>query len=857
MCIRSRFLAPYMVAALLLPLGPAAAADDLSRFYAPWLGQQAALEPDKADKPRPVAQKNTAKTAPLMTPETTRAVMVALGHDAPRVLSPLEESYSRRVVDEVQQFGYDLFAGAAPQGHAIESTPDYRAALPMGAVQDDFILNSGDRLSVTFRGQRSDSKIVAIDSNGQLLVDDLPPVSAAGRTIKQVRDALQSQVMALHNTEIYLALESVQQAGVLIVGNVKNPGRKNLTVFNSVLDALIAAGGVERTGSLRQIKLVRNGRSTLIDLYSLLIYGSENLDITLRDGDRLIVPPIGPTVAVAGGVKRPGIYEIMPALRGNLHKPQTASEFLSLQDMLELAGGPLSPGQNRFMRFGLTGDGREVVDDITDPHRPVFTDGAILMVAPSDDMRAGTVELAGHTRRPGLHALSKTKTLSALLGDKKIWGPDIYPLIGVIERRDEKQMTRQLIDFPPLLVLRDHFDRKLQDGDIVHLFSRAQIAALGDTEEPAGKLTPVAMGATDEDMTQDDSDAVTAPAIADFLRERAAFARGAVRDPGPWPVSAGITLENIIAVAGGLTLEASTENIELTSKWQGESTQGGGRSGTHRIAVNYSADDPAAIMVGPGDSVRIKQKFKRVEDSSVLIIGEVANPGRYDLMAGDRLSDLLARAGGVSAQAYPDGAIFSRDSERRAEEARFRAQAQDLEMKLAAAMAKKDEPDTTQISSVQELVTQLKQAEAVGRITVEADPGALAADPELDILLEPGDRIYIPKRPLTVRVAGEILSPASLQFRKDRNARDYIMQAGGYSWHADKDRVFVVYPDGSAQPLAVNSWNHSPVFVPPGSTIIVPRDPKPFDFIETARDISQILSNLAITGIFIDDIRSD
>lgn len=208
-------------------------------------------------------------------------------------------------------------------------------------------------------------------------------------------------------------------------------------------------------------------------------------------------------------------------------------------------------------------------------------------------------------------------------------------------------------------------------------------------------------------------------------------------------------------------------------------------------------------------------------------------------------------------QGYPDGAIFSRESERRAEEARFRSQAQELELRLAAAMNRENEPDTGQIASVQELVTQLRNAEAVGRITVEADPGALAAQPELDILLEPGDRIFIPQRPLTVRVAGEILSPAALQFRKDKDPRDYISEAGGFTHDADKDRVFVLYPDGSAQPLLVNAWNHTPAFIPPGSTVVVPRDPKPFDFIQTAKDVSQILSNLAITGIFIDDIKNE
>ena len=101
------------------------------------------------------------------------------------------------------------------------------------------------------------------------------------------------------------------------------------------------------------------------------------------------------------------------------------------------------------------------------------------------------------------------------------------------------------------------------------------------------------------------------------------------------------------------------------------------------------------------------------------------------------------------------------------------------------------------------------------------------------------------------------MSPAALQFRSGKDPSAYIDEAGGFTYNADKDRVFVVYPDGSAQPLQVNAWNHLAVMIPPGSSIVVPRDPKPFNFIDTARDVSQILSNLAITGIFLDNIRND
>ncbi|MCB9990648.1 MAG: SLBB domain-containing protein [Rhodospirillales bacterium] len=786
---------------------------------------------------------------PALTPRDTLALMKELGekHEEVDIPSPLEEIYSSRIIEPLTQFGYDLFENTG----TIDK--EKRRAMPGGAVQDDFLLSSGDTLSIIFRGQRNSTDTYVIDSQGQLIIEDLPPVTAAGRTIGQVRNQLVTFAQQLHNTDVFVSLNEVRQIDVLVVGHVRKPGRKTLTVFHTVLDALNDSGGIEKTGSLRQIKLVRHGRSTVIDLYGLLIHGSANMDLALQDGDKLIIPPIGPTVAVSGGVKRPGIYEITPQLKGMLYKPQDASEKLTLEEMLELSGGVLTPGQNRFIKLGLTPDGRETVDDITKPYDPVFSDGSILSVASSREARAGTIELTGHTRRPGIHDLDKVKTLSALLDDEQVLGPDIYPLIGVIERWDDSQMTGKLLDFPPLLVVKGQFDRKLEDGDIVHLFSRKQVLEL---------QKPAALHKEEQELESgsalDVPDRITDPVMASFLTERAAFIRGAVRQQGAYPLAEGASLENLIAVAGGLTLEASTGNIEVTSALHGQNGQAHGRSGTQRKNINFNEDDPSEIMLEPGDTVRVNQKFHKIADNSVMIIGEVSHPGRYDLMPGDKLSDLLRRAGGLTGQAYPDGAIFSRESERKSEESRFRAAARDLERALAVAMEDQDKaPDANQIGLARQLAAELRQVEAVGRITVEADPGVLVTEPELDILLETGDRVYIPKRPLTVRVNGEVLSPATLQFRKDKNPRDYIAEAGNYTYHADKDRVFVLYPDGSAQPLLVNNWNHTPSFIPPGSTIVVPRDPKPFDFIQSARDITQILSNLAITGIFLDDLRDN
>lgn len=795
-----------------------------------------------------------------------QAVKPPLPSAAPASLSALEQLYKGRVIDTLQQYGYDLFGAPDISASSTAKTgEDGRTApgrLPTGAVADDYTLAPGDVLEVVVSGPSYTRDSYTVTHEGQLLIDQFPPLPVAGRTLGVVRTDLQDMAAHLQNAQAHIALAAARQIDVLVAGHAKKPGRKTLTVFHTVMDALLESGGIEKTGSLRHIKLIRGGHSQSIDLYALLMNGESAADMRLRDGDKIIVPAIGPTVAIAGDVKRPGIYEILPALSGMFHHPSSKAQNISLNEALAFSGGVISSGDIRYLKLSAGDDGREVIETIRAAHAPVFTDGSILMVSKGTAKRSGQIELIGHTTRPGLHALEQNRTLSALLTDDTILGDDIYPLIGIIQRYDADKMAHIYIDFPLRLALKKDYDQRLRDGDKIILLSNTDIQSLQTdpfpdvpNEEDTLPLAPPRSSLAPE------RDAVITPALRDFLLERTFFIRGAVRKPGAYPLSDMTTLDMALAVAGGMALEASDSNIELTTALNGGDGQSHGGSGTRRLHIDLREDSPTNIALEAGDTVRVNQKFHKISDQSVLILGEVKHPGRYDLIAGDKVSDLLARAGGLTEQAYPDGAIFSRASERKAEETRFQSQARMIRQALATALhtAEDDKPavSSAQVAEARALAAELEEAKGVGRITVEADPAILDAEPALDMLLETGDRLYIPRRNLSVRVSGEVLSPAALQFRDEKDPIDYIFEAGGFTYHADKERSFVLYPDGSAQPLRVSHWNHKASFIPPGSTIIVPRDPKPFDFVSSFKDVTQILSNLAITAIFIDDVRED
>ncbi|PZO86551.1 MAG: polysaccharide biosynthesis/export family protein [Micavibrio aeruginosavorus] len=736
--------------------------------------------------------------------------------------SPIEKMYSVRADEKLTLFGHDLF-----QKGKKAST-----SLPTGTVRDDYVLGVGDTLDINIRGQENAKKSYTIDTEGYLVPDNFNRIAAAGMTLSALRQTLAEEASRLHNVDIAVSLSAPRQIDILVIGDVYSPGRKTLTSYHSILDALQEADGVKKTGSLRRIKIVRGGKGEFVDLYSVMMQGTSNADKRLRDGDRIIVPPIGPTVAVTGAVKRPAIYEIRKG------------DTLSSLEMLGLAGGVVSPGSNRFLQLSLTNEGKEIVETVSEPAKKSFGDGSILRVAQAQEKRSQNIELSGQTRDPGQYDLHKAQTLSDLIGSEDRLGDNLYPLIGVVARKDKSSLTTNLIEFSPRAVLAKKDNMDLREGDSVHLFSFGQIRALSRkvSDEPLLKKTSYGDSATGKDRIEDEE-------IASFLEERCVFVRGSVRQQGAYPVAHNTPVKDIIAVAGGMTVEADKNDIEVTTD-----------DAHQRINTGIKNDGYSSIRVSAGDTIRVNQKFNRVAEQSVVLTGEVKNPGKYDVKRGDTLLSLIKRAGGLSDTAYPDGIIFSRASERKQEENRYRAQARDLEMKLADMMRMEDKdkkPDMAQVNTAQALIAQLKDAKAVGRITVQADPSILAADPEQDILLESGDRIYIPRRPLTVRVGGEVLSPAALQFRKGKGADDYIDEAGGTTYFADSDRAFVVYPNGSAKPLAVSAWKQGITMIPPGSTIIVPRDPKPFNFLEGAETITTILANIALTGFYLNDLGDD
>jgi protein involved in polysaccharide export with SLBB domain len=248
--------------------------------------------------------------------------------------------------------------------------------------------------------------------------------------------------------------------------------------------------------------------------------------------------------------------------------------------------------------------------------------------------------------------------------------------------------------------------------------------------------------------------------------------------------------------------------------------------------------------------VRLRPVFSDRNGETVTIAGQVRYPGTFDITRGERLSSVLMRAGGLTDEAYPFGTVFTRQSAAIAEADGNQRTARLLEDNIAtAATLPSTLINASGLSYVENIAQALRTAPALGRISVTADPVILATKPELDMLLQAGDTIYIPKRPSSITVTGEVLNNGAFAYKQGLTVRDYIELAGGENGSADDSLVFVVLPDGTARPQGESWWSFGGGReIPPGSMIVVPRDPQPFDAMLFMINFSDILSKLAVTA---------
>ena len=800
--------------------------------------------------------------------------------------SPVEREFRNRLSDPtLRQFGYDL----------LQSTQRGTPGSLTGAVSDAYVVGVGDDLVVQFQGGTNESRTVRIDREGRIVVGALPPIYAAGRSLGMIRRELETATKrTLLGTEVFVSLGSVHAITVFVGGEVERPGQYNLTSLADVGAALALSGGIRRSGSLRNVRIVRAGGGISVDLYGLIGIGAPPA-VRLRDGDRIIVPVIGDTVAVAGSVARPGIYEVR---RGT-----------TVGAVLDYAGGALRPRGNTLAISRIAAGGAETFIRAASLSSRIEPGDAIQLVGGSAGGATGRVTLRGYVENPGPRPLLAAPTVADLLGPVTDLRFDTYLPMAVLIRRDPETAARVFQPVNLITALRSRPGIALRSDDRLYVFSRSDIAFLnssavrrivlgqpnpfpecrslvrlsiltGDTKSARfdvvtrgtfiverGGQSEVAVGgnvrntargdealrtsgealargetvdtnlATDRNGTNVSSRCPVVfeeePELLPVLAENAVAVGGAVRAPGAYPVADTISARDLAAVAQGIIPNIGDLTLDLT---RGSALQ--------RIAA---AGDTvlATTRVRAGDDLRFNAASPQFENGGVLLTGEVGRPGLYTIRKGERLSELLARAGGTTSLAYPYGAVFTRRSVKEAQQEGIRRTTRELTSAFLAVTARKSGTGSGGDSAaVPALIASLGTVEVPGRVVIEADPRVLGLRSDLDTVLESGDALFIPKRPNYVLTLGDVSNPGALQFSAGKTVADYLGETGGTSKTADKRRIFLVLPNGTAQPLRNLRSINAKVVVPPGSTIIVPKDIDPLFTLDLIRDVSGIFGTL-------------
>lgn len=836
--------------------------------------------------------------------------------EARRTLSQLyvptavEEDYQHRLDDPtLRQFGYDMFmAGAPPTG------------VRSGAIGDDYVLGIGDELQISFRGAQTSNETVFVDRDGRVIVGELPPVRAAGRTLGQVRAELAAETKRTTlGTSVFVSVGEVRSVSVFVGGEVYRPGQYNLSSVSSIITALAQAGGVRRSGSLRNVRIVRaGGASVSVDLYGFLGIGTPSA-IRLRDGDRIVVPVIGPTVAVVGAVPRAGIYE----LRGRE----------TVESVVRFAGGALRQRGAKVVISRVAANGEDVYQHADGPGATVSGSDVIQVVSGSTGGARNRVRLDGNVDNAGSRALALVRTVSDLVGLPEGLRPDTYMLAAVLQRRDPSSGGRVFEVVNLTDELRGYSSTTLQSEDRLTIFSRRDIAFLNsdavrqiifpeeadkpdpdqektgapsregeqcsalaslkeilkrspqqrfnalsrsaffrpgrntqqrnasmmanlrDAQTTASPLQNQAGMTADqppkeepeltpeqeaEQSAQKEAACPTVfrrdPELAAVLLDSSVSVGGAVRRSGAYPVGGAVTARDLSLVADGLLPGVQGLKLSVT-RAVGEAEQIDGAAALQTVRLTA------------GDDIFFNALDDAFERRGVDVSGEVLRPGYYTIQKGERLSDLLRKAGGLTSYAYPYGTIFTRQSVREQQREGFARTARELNNSLLSVTARAEKSSMDGLIGAASMVEQLTNVEPSGRMVVEADPRVLAIRPDLDTVLEGGDTVYVPKRPNYVIALGDVNNPGALQFVNGKTPTQYLAEAGGTLSTADRKRAFLVLPDGTAQPIRVGGWTGTGGLPPPpGTTIIVPKNIDPLFRLNIVRDITTIVAQLATSA---------
>ena len=945
----------------LAPLKSALASDEYQPFIEPLQVTQKrayySAAPAGQDEPLPLP--SAPVTIPVEVSISDQSRLEALAKDRQDTLQLEDTAQAQALVEELEQFGYDIFNRVPSTFAPVEGIP----------VPANYRIGPGDTLVIQLFGKRNVEYNLVVTRDGKVLIPEFGPVTVGGLSFDDaetlIASGFEQRVIGARAVVTMGRLRTIQ---IRVSGDVRQPGIYTLGGLSTLIDALLTTGGVSGVGSLRDIQLIREGAIVArLDLYELLLRGTSDSDVFLRHNDTIFVPPIGDIVYVGGEVQRPAIYE----LRGESR----------LAEVIDMAGGllPTASLANSIIERVQGGQGRTVIDfhrgtaQLAEAEilRTRVLSGDTLRILPVENELDGVVMFEGHVERPGAYEYEAGMRLSTLLRstDALLQGADLH--FALIEREDPVTLRSEVRYAAPIQALNQpgsERDPALSARDRVRIFSldesraetlkalreklerqaadprAASIVTLAGAIRHPGRL-PLAEGArlldvialgggllagADTDTgfiartrlpslaievlpfsvaaASGDSGANLRIARGDRvyflgaarervglledevarLREQARFGYreqvvgilGEVLAAGDYPLSRGMRASDLLCAARGLSRRAEGtlvalsrdegygarvvhQNLDSVTLMRLCAESRRANNGEHTpeeqarfaLAFNDERHNPA---LRPRDRLAVSIRPGWSESAAVTLSGEIVKPGVYVIAAGETLCSVLERAGGLTGQAYTFGAEFTRESVRAIQQQtldELQDRLDDLVVELSLSHsfnnAEKYSHEWAGKQDTLRVIRQLERAEATGRMVVDLDKVQRCRRRDA-LALENGDRLFVPRRPNYVQVAGQVYVATAHLYEPQRRIEDYVKLSGGHTVLGRSDHTYVVQANGEVLNLkgSRKSRRIARTHVMPGARIYVPLNVDRMNPTERAQSwVSTLAQSALLAGI--------
>ena len=628
------------------------------------------------------------------------------------------------LVNGKKVFGRDIF-----NKRTLSFEPNMNIATP-----SSYVVGPGDHVVVDVYGASQKSQDLEVSPEGTITVEGFGPIHIGGLTVSAANAKIKDQLgQRYSSSRIQMTVAQTRTITVNVMGEVAAPGTYTLSAFASVFHALYMAGGVNGVGTLRNIKVYRNGRQlTVVDVYDYILNGHLTGNIRLSDNDVIVVGPYDCIVDISGLVKRPMAYEM--------------KKNESVATLLKYAGGFANKAYQKAVRLNRTAGDHYSAFSVSEFDMTDFRlmDGDSVTVDSISDRYENTITIRGAVFHPGNYDLDGTTTVRTLIERSGGLTEDAFSAHALLYRMNPDR-TRRIVSI-----------------DVDGL-----------------------MAGTVADVALENEDDLYIPYRLQSMSRRTLTIHGEIQFPGIYDYADDETIEDLILQAGGPTDATSTARVDVARRISNpaatSSDKAIAQTFSFSIKNGYVVDGDRSFTLQPYDEVYVRKSPGYHPQRNIQVMGEVLFEGTYSLpMKNTRLSDAINAAGGVTAEAYVHGARVERVLN---PDEKFRV---NNIMRLAQQQTGQG-LDTTMVT----------RTDSIYYVGIELDKAMENPGSNYDIILREGDKVVVPEYNGTVKINGNVRYPNTVAYTEGKNYKWYVNQAGGFGNRAKKSRTYILYQNGT------------------------------------------------------------